>query len=978
MTEESGPKKIFRSLSAGNLCNLSYDEATSLRGYYEETTLHAAVAGGSRENVKKLMVMVDIDSTDIDSNRPLHVACMTKKASAKIVKSLATNKYADLDSRNITNNTPLHFACQTEAIEKVKILVKKGANINARNDDGDTPLLVAGKKKASDVVQYLLEMGADTMLANKENKTIYDVAQELGFSEMLEAVSTKTKSKITQKISGSTFSNSFSNKETSSVKLADRNKQYDDNDITKNLYLQLDNFKEILNQFSVRLDKTESKTDQVCSSMLAMESEFKNLNKKIAKQFNKKEVSNDVARFLETTEDKLKKMEEQFALFSKTIADKTNVDVISKRTTHLADLVDNLKTKQSEYDKKLTDAYNSLENTQTKINQINEQVSEEQRKTNKIHDSVTECTAKTDSLLQSQTHIKESISRINIKLDGTLRDMDLGIKENEAKFLKLNNMQAKIDVSNEHKEKKVTQMQRELAMLRSSIIPSDKDKLNSEIMKITQKVRRSSLPLDNQLSGVFTDVANFSKEMPKINVISKPNNKALYTTSFMNKDSQEEANHTLLTSPIRRHSLNKIIISEHSEIRTSSAENYEDKNDNFNLCTASKERVTECSRTQTSRTHQQNLDEDKRVQKESAKHQQNRQQRNSHDCSTIVNDICTKCPPLPSSTASNSILTTYNVQTEKPKSAKIKDKISVADDYIAPSTSVKMHDKPKESKLISIDNLQKKNSSSGRHISPKESSSKTISPKESIPKSISPKEICTGCHVYKGKVKKRPDCDHFRCDSCELKSKRCLKCNHPFRQNIRKPPSTPAIANNANDDYAQSSDQYLYTEKYDRQEDDIQAVSYCKFYHSAVRMPVRRLSDDVQSETKVGDKYVNCCKREGIGSGSRMSENYGTQHPQNIKYCRNDIKKSPPSVDTLISDTGFVKKRSPPATMEKDCSSCFLSTTHVNRLSCGHLMCDNCFREVKKLNCGHSVCLNCLRVPFSQSIRTCPKCTNFS
>ena len=956
--KEPKGQKIIRSLSEGNLCKLSYDEARSVRGYNEETTLHAAVAGGSLKNVKKLMVMVDIDSTDIDGKRPLHVACMTERVSAKIVKSLASNKKADIDSRNSTKNTPLHFACQTESIEKVKILVKKGANIDARNEDGDTPLLVAGKAQAIDVVRYLLEMGADAKLANKERKTIYDVAKEFGFSDMLDLVCTKTKSVSTKKqrnISESDFSNFISNEEASLEKLTDDNKHNDDNEINKTVCWQLDNLTERLNQLSMRLDRTESKTDQVFSTMSTMKSEFESFNKKRAKQSNKKDINNDISRALETTEEKLKKIEEQFALFSKNTVEKANLDLINNKTVNLTDLVDSLKSKQAEYDKKLTDAYKSLENTQNKINQINEKVNEEQRKTNKMHDSVTECTAKTESLLQSQTHIEDSISCINNKFDGTLRDMELVIKENEAKLLELKNMQAKIEAFNEHKEIKVIEMQRELTFLKNSMIHSNKDKLNSEIMKLTQKVRRSSLPLlDNQLSRTYTEViANCSIEMPKTNVKITPKNKALFTTSSMSKNSQEDTNHAVQISLNRKNSLNKTIISEYSEMKTSTfiTENYEEKTDNSNQSTASNECVKECviitaqpySSAQTNSKHQQNTD--KCVQIESAKRQQNRQRRNSQDFSTNITGTSAKKPSLPSSTASNNLSMINNVQTEKPKSAKMKGVVPITDNNIALSTSVKMKCRPSESKLISIDNLQTKNSLTGRQTSPEESCSKSISLKQNIHKSTSPKEICTGCQVYKGNVKKRPDCDHFRCDSCELNSRCCLKCNHPFRKYKHKPPSTPAMKNIAKDDCALLSDQYLYTEKYDRQEDDSQIVlSNCNFYHSAAQS--RRPSNDIHLETKAGHKNFNCYNGEGTGCGNGICDNFESSYPQHIKYCRNNIRKSPPSVHTLVPHSSFVK-RTPPATMEKDCSGCFLPTTKASNFGCDQSMCENCLRDVK-------------------------------
>ena len=55
--------------------------------------------------------------------------------------------------------------------------------LNVKDADGETPIFEAVRYDDYDICQFLIQEGADLTVKNKEGKTAYDVAVELGYED---------------------------------------------------------------------------------------------------------------------------------------------------------------------------------------------------------------------------------------------------------------------------------------------------------------------------------------------------------------------------------------------------------------------------------------------------------------------------------------------------------------------------------------------------------------------------------------------------------------------------------------------------------------------------------------------------------------------------------------------------------------------------------------------------------------------------
>ena len=72
--------------------------------------------------------------------------------------------------------------------EMAKYLIEQGADVNTPipSEDGYPLLLQAVDNGKTELVKLLIEKGADTTVVNKEKKTVFDIAREKGYDDILE------------------------------------------------------------------------------------------------------------------------------------------------------------------------------------------------------------------------------------------------------------------------------------------------------------------------------------------------------------------------------------------------------------------------------------------------------------------------------------------------------------------------------------------------------------------------------------------------------------------------------------------------------------------------------------------------------------------------------------------------------------------------------------------------------------------------
>ena len=86
--------------------------------------------------------------------------------------------------------TPLYSAVYAEKFDTCKFLIKYGADVNIQTDAGWSPLHVAVDKGLFDYVKLLVNNGAvfantSTSMKTNEGKSVYMIAQEKGYSNIL-------------------------------------------------------------------------------------------------------------------------------------------------------------------------------------------------------------------------------------------------------------------------------------------------------------------------------------------------------------------------------------------------------------------------------------------------------------------------------------------------------------------------------------------------------------------------------------------------------------------------------------------------------------------------------------------------------------------------------------------------------------------------------------------------------------------------
>ncbi|KAN0118150.1 hypothetical protein V8E52_005411 [Russula decolorans] len=156
----------FRDLAAHLIAE--HPEHVNARGYYEETTIHAATAGNTDILSLILEHNVDVDGRGMLGRTPLHPAASSGKLD---IGQCLLDHGADINALNHLGWTPLFKAAGGGHVEFAQMLLERGAVIDARDNGGRTALSWAVEGGKIQVVRLLLKHGADVNAHDKFGRT---------------------------------------------------------------------------------------------------------------------------------------------------------------------------------------------------------------------------------------------------------------------------------------------------------------------------------------------------------------------------------------------------------------------------------------------------------------------------------------------------------------------------------------------------------------------------------------------------------------------------------------------------------------------------------------------------------------------------------------------------------------------------------------------------------------------------------------
>lgn len=133
--------------------------------------------------IKKIAKNIKIENSD-----SIHIACLYGDLT-KIKRLLASG--TNINSKDFSNKTPLMYAAEDGAIDTIDFLIKSGANINDTDVRGDSALIIAVKNNNIKASELLIERGADLNIKNEYNKDAFEIANDLGYKEIIDFISGK-------------------------------------------------------------------------------------------------------------------------------------------------------------------------------------------------------------------------------------------------------------------------------------------------------------------------------------------------------------------------------------------------------------------------------------------------------------------------------------------------------------------------------------------------------------------------------------------------------------------------------------------------------------------------------------------------------------------------------------------------------------------------------------------------------------------
>jgi ankyrin repeat protein len=148
----------------------------------EASPILVYTASGSCENSVRILLVHDADP-DVRSKRDLPLTPLSAAAAAgnAAICSLLLDNNADYEG--MEGDRPIVYAIASQAIDVVRLLLKKGANASSAlkvDDTLTTPLMIAANLGREALVELLLEYGADVNAVSLSGKTALHSAADSG------------------------------------------------------------------------------------------------------------------------------------------------------------------------------------------------------------------------------------------------------------------------------------------------------------------------------------------------------------------------------------------------------------------------------------------------------------------------------------------------------------------------------------------------------------------------------------------------------------------------------------------------------------------------------------------------------------------------------------------------------------------------------------------------------------------------------
>jgi len=149
-------------------------------------TIHEAAALGDDETMNYMLNLEPqlLMQYSFDGWTPLHLAAFFGGYEAA---KLLIERGADVNapSTNSMRNMPIHAAAAGNRTNLIALLLENGADPNVRQSGGWTPLHQAADHCDAELVRLLLRHGADPDAAQDDGKTARSIAEEKGYTEVL-------------------------------------------------------------------------------------------------------------------------------------------------------------------------------------------------------------------------------------------------------------------------------------------------------------------------------------------------------------------------------------------------------------------------------------------------------------------------------------------------------------------------------------------------------------------------------------------------------------------------------------------------------------------------------------------------------------------------------------------------------------------------------------------------------------------------
>ena len=162
--------------------------ATANRTNYDgQQPIHLAFLG-AKEDVATLLIEkgAALNAADSKGNTPLHYAAESIHQPNMIASLIDKVAYPSIV--NNTKSTPLHVAVQYANVEAALVMVEKApSTLSQPNQLGQTPLHLALNAQNPDMVKLLLDHGANPNLEDFNGTTSYELAENLGIADWLNA-----------------------------------------------------------------------------------------------------------------------------------------------------------------------------------------------------------------------------------------------------------------------------------------------------------------------------------------------------------------------------------------------------------------------------------------------------------------------------------------------------------------------------------------------------------------------------------------------------------------------------------------------------------------------------------------------------------------------------------------------------------------------------------------------------------------------